>query len=234
MPEDQLPDAAGLKNDRGTIARLLGAQGPPDFRAGIFVQSHDCRVGAAGQANQLVAVKERVSRKAPQGSFDFVVRFEIARPKDAARSGIQAEEIAFGSEREDLALADQGSGARAGRVADGVGTIVGMPPQNSSVGRVEADNRLGAGNAPAREGVSRFGRRIGKLVVEHVNAPLGHGGTGIAGANLGAPDHRRPAGRKRTDNAGLAPNAVPFGPKPLRPIVGPEAGRAAHRHCCQP
>ena len=223
MPDDQLPDAARLKDHGGTVSRLLGAQRPPDFMAGVFVQGDHRRVGAGGQANQFVAVQQRVSREAPHRGLDFVVLFEIPRPHHASRRRVQAEQIAFRSEREDFAPADHGRCARTGRVAYGVGTIVFVPPQDFAIVRVQANNPLGAGDAPALERVRRFVRGLGKLVVEDIDAPLGHGGAGIAGANFSAPHHRRTAGRKRTDNARLAPNAVPLRPKPLRPIVRPEA-----------
>ena len=69
MPEDELPLAAGLVDDRRAVARLLGAQRAPDLLAGVLVEGDRRAAGAAHQANQPVAVQQRMPGEAPHAAL---------------------------------------------------------------------------------------------------------------------------------------------------------------------
>src|SRR6185295_17630319 len=120
MPEDELPLAAGFVNHGRTIARLLRAEGTPEFLAGVLVEGYGHRALAADEANELVAVEQGMSGETPDWCGDIEFLFEIARPKDGAFGGVEAEKVSFGAERIGFAAADEWRGARAGGVTHGV------------------------------------------------------------------------------------------------------------------
>src|SRR5947209_2493642 len=117
MPDDQLPFAACLAHHRRTIAGLFGAQSAPEFLAGVLLESDHHGALAASQANQFLAFEQRMTRETPHRGLGVEILLEIARPKDFSITRVEAEQISFGAEAKDFAVADQRCGARPGRVA---------------------------------------------------------------------------------------------------------------------
>src|ERR1035438_4231323 len=93
MPENKLPFAASLVYDRRAVARFFSAQRAPNLCAGVFVESDDRAALAAGQANQTLAIEQRVPGEAPHGCFDAEVLLELPRPEDLSLVRIEAEQI---------------------------------------------------------------------------------------------------------------------------------------------
>ena len=71
--QDQLPLAARFNNRWWRIALLWRRQVVPDLLAGVLVECDRMRAVAAGHADQLVAVDERVARITPQRRLRVVL-----------------------------------------------------------------------------------------------------------------------------------------------------------------
>ena len=67
VPDDQLALAIDRVNDRRRVANLHGRQRPPDFLAGLLVESHDRAVGFRRPADEPFAVEQRVASPAHNG-----------------------------------------------------------------------------------------------------------------------------------------------------------------------
>ena len=116
----------------------------------------------------------------------------VARSIPAGDAGIRAggfqETVASGMTLSGKTLGVIGLG-RLGSMMARYGIALGM--------RVIAWSRnLNAGDAAAGERIGRLVGAFGELMIEDINAPLGHGGAGITGANRNAPHHRRTARRE--------------------------------------
>src|SRR6266567_1380094 len=229
MPEDQLPFAACLANHRRTIARLFGAQGAPELLAGVLLEGDRHGALAAGQANQFLAFEQRMPGETPHRGLGVEILLEIARPKDFSITRVEAEQISFGAEGKNLAVADQRGGARPGRVAHGVRTIVFIFPNDFSVGFIQAEHAFGAADDPLGEWIGRVAHALGKLAVADINPAIGNGRSGVTAADGSAPKNGRAIGGEFFHDARLAPNRVAIGAKPLRPIIGENGDDSHHR-----
>ncbi|MDB6123220.1 MAG: hypothetical protein JWQ71_2213 [Pedosphaera sp.] len=222
MPDDELTFAATLNDGGRAVAGFLGGKGVPDFLAGIFVEGDGGGVGAADEADEFIAIEQRAGGEAPHGRGNIIVLFEFVGPDGFAVFGVEAEEMAFGTERVHFAIADERGGAWAGGIADGVGRVVFVLPENFAGGFIEAKDAFGAGDDAALERVAGIVRAFVELTVNDVNAAFGNGGPGIARADGCAPADGCAVGGEFLDDAGFAPDAVALRAEPLRPITGEE------------
>src|SRR5262249_4118123 len=142
---------------------------------------------SAGEANQAIAVQQRMSGETPHRSFDVKVFLEIVRPEDLAFIRIQAEKVAFAAQSKNLSFAYQRSHARSGGITHGVWAIILMLPDQFTIGFVEAENPFAAINNPAGEGVGRVGYPRRKLAIGQIDVTLRNDRAGIARADLGPP-----------------------------------------------
>ena len=212
--------AADAVNDRWRIADLAGLQRPPQFVAGILVESDNGAVRAADEADEPFSIEQGVRGITPHGRFLSEVFEEVALPNHLAIARVQTEQVTHRAEREDAPARDQRRGARAGGIADAIHAIVSVFPDSRTTAGVEAEDTLVAWN----DGQGAFtGLPFGRLALPTVEQeqPVTHdGGAAVAALHVSAPYHERPVGGQRLDNAGLAPNAVTLRPHPLRQIIG--------------
>src|SRR6266478_2261560 len=220
IPDNELALAAGFIDHWGTIARLLSSQGVPNLLAGVLVESDGGGVFAANDANQLLAVQERMRREAPYRRFDFVFLLEIERPNLLTFLGIQAIEIAFRAKRVDFLVVNNRRCSGSGGIRDRIGTVIFFGPKDSAVGFIEADNAFLARDVAAGKVIGGFFSVGGELTIHEVDATLSHGRAAVARTDLLSPAHLRPALGELVDDAGFAPDAVSLRTEPLRPIVG--------------
>ena len=225
MPDDELPFSAGLDDRRRTIARLLRRECAPEFLAGVLVERHRHGAVAADEADELVAVDEWMAGETPHRRRDLVVHLEIALPKNFPLGHIEAVQIPLRAERVNFVAAHGRRGAGAGRITHGVGTFVGVLPDDFSVRLVEAEHAFVAGNEAAREGIGRIARAGVELAVEDEHAAIGNGGPGVTGADGNAPADGRAVRGKCFHNPRLAPDAVALRAEPLRPVRGAHGGK---------
>jgi hypothetical protein len=68
---------------------LGGVEGAPDFLAGVFIERDGVASLAADDANELLAVEERVVGVAPQRGLRAVVGWQVFRPDDVAGGGVE-------------------------------------------------------------------------------------------------------------------------------------------------
>src|SRR5262245_44441823 len=107
MPDDELPPAARGNEGRGTVARLLGRERPPEFPSGLFVEGDRDTAFAAHYADQAGAVEERMRGETPERSGHGVVFLQVSRPETPPRLRVEANEISLSPQRVDLSVADQ-------------------------------------------------------------------------------------------------------------------------------
>src|SRR5262249_58939414 len=100
---------------------------------------------------ELVAVHQRVGGAAPVAELPLEVLREVLRPDHLAGVGVEAKQVAHGAEGVDLAVLDRRGGARPGGVADLIGAVVLVLPEDLAVVLVEAQDALLAVNALAGE-----------------------------------------------------------------------------------
>ena len=217
--QEQLPLAAGL-DDRGRRVALLGRRRrSPDLGAGVLVERHGVRAIAAGEADELVAVDERMAGVAPHRRLRVVFLRQILLPNDFARVGLEADEIALGAERVDLVAVDDRRAARAGRVRDRVLHRVLVVPLLLAGRLVEAQHALDAGEFLAVEVVD-FHVVVGDVVGRRKPCRRPRPARRIRPPPARA---TRRAGRPRETSRRrpvFAPHVVALRPHPLRPIVG--------------
>src|ERR1019366_894227 len=187
MPEDKLPFAAGLVNDGRAVARLLGAERAPDFFPGVLVESDNRAALSADQANQTVAIKQRVPGEAPERCFDIKVLLEVVRPEDLSLFRVEAEQIPLGTQRIDLPATDHRRNTRAGGIADGVRAFVFVFPKKLAVGFAQAQHAFKAADLNLGEGISRIADARGELAVGDIHTSLRHDWAGVARADGRAP-----------------------------------------------
>src|SRR5262245_43329334 len=113
MPEDELAFAVDVEDGRRRVARFLGGECLPDFLAGVLVKRDGDGSWPADEANQAIAVEDRMAGETPLRRFLGVILEQIARPEDRTLVGVVAVEMPHGAERVDLAASDERSGARA-------------------------------------------------------------------------------------------------------------------------
>ena len=120
------------------IAGLFGRQGAPPLLARVLVKGDGRRALAAHDADESVAIHERMAAKTPHGHLDAIVLRKVLGPDERSLAGIQAEELPHGSQRVDLALMHRRRAARTGGVGHLVSTVVRMAPEQFTAHRVEA------------------------------------------------------------------------------------------------
>lgn len=222
MPDDELALAASSDERGRAIAGFLGGEGVPDFLAAVRVEGDGGGIRTADEANQLFAIKQRIGGKSPEWRGDVVILFEVVCPKDFSILRIEAEQVAFGAERVDLAIADERCGTRSGGITYGVRTIVFVLPKNFAVGFVETEDAFGAGDFATLKGIAGVGGILGELAIDDVHATFGDRRPRIACADGCAPTNGGTFGRKFFNDALFAPDGIAFGAEPLRPIIGKE------------
>src|SRR5687767_11640723 len=216
MPDDELAFARELVDHRRSVARFLRAQRPPAFLARLPVESDRDTPRPAHETDHLVAVHERMSGETPQGSLDAEVLLQIARPVNRSGFGAETEQMAFASDRVNLAVVHGRGHARAGGITHGVSAIVFVLPHDFAGGFVEAEDAFASGNLPAGEGIGRRVRIFGQLTVHDINPAARDGGAAVPAADRSSPAKGQAAGGKLLDDAGFTPDAVALRAEPLR------------------
>ena len=219
LHEDELTHAGVLDDRRRRVALLGGRSDPPELLARPLVERGGVRDGGADDADEPVAIDERMTRVAPERGLRRVVLLQVASPDDASVGDVETEQIPFGTERVDAVTVHDGRAARAGRVGDRVGHRILVLPEHLPGLLVEAEHPLGAGGRLAVE--VRHLDVIRRDVVGDEHAPPGYGGSGVPAGDRRAPEQLRATGGKPVEKPVLAPLVVPSRPHPLRPVVGP-------------
>ena len=216
MPDDELPDAAGLVDDRLAVAHLADdVEGAPQLLPGPLVERHHQRVRlAADDGDQPVAVDQRRARDTPGGDAGVVVVDIVLRPDQLARFDIDTTQNPGRADRIHAVAVDRWRGARAAGVRDlqhavRRGPLVG--PQLLPGRLVEGDEALGA--------VERARLRI-LQPVENEHAPARHGRSRETGSDRRPPRNLQGGIRKLVDDPGLVPDRQAVGAAPLRPVLG--------------
>src|SRR5208283_4173174 len=138
---------------------------------------------------------------------------------------LQAEQLAHGAQRVDLAVLDHRRGARPGGVAHLVAAGILVFPEDFAVRFVEAQDAVLARDHIA--GKTTLGVR-GPLIQDAVgdeDLAARHRRSRVTDADLRAPADRRAFLGKLLQDTGLAPDAVALRTEPLRPIVGMDSGQ---------
>src|SRR4051812_45115927 len=99
MPDDDLPFAGKLINHRRRVTWFLCAERAPEFLAGVFVECDGNAAIAAGETNEFLSIRERMTGEAPHWSFDLETFFEVVGPNRRAFLCIEAKQISFRAQR---------------------------------------------------------------------------------------------------------------------------------------
>ena len=164
------------------------------------------------------APHQRMPGEPPDRRLHPVLLFEILLPKHLARFRVQAEQIPLRTQRVDPVAIHRGCGAWAGRITDRVTAFVLVHPKFAPGFLVETNHPLRPRNHAAVELVVRVRCALGQLPIHDEHSSIGHRRPGVTAPDRHTPIHLWPALGKFFEDARLAPNAVPLGPKPLRPI----------------
>jgi hypothetical protein len=227
MPDDELARAGEVVDHRRRVARLARREVLPDLLASVLVEGDDRRALAAYQANEPIAVDERMSGEAPERHFNLVFLEQILGPENVPLE-VEAVELPHRAEGVDLVAGDDRRGARSGGVADVVGRLVFVLPQDLAGHLVQTQHAFLAVHTTAAEGALGVLGPLGEHAIGDEDSAVRDGGTGVALGDGRAPAHLGTAGGELGDEAGLAPDAVALGAEPLRPIVG-RGGRREHQ-----
>ena len=222
MPDDELPDAAGVEDDGRVVARLpVGRERAPHLRAGVLVERDHLPVRLrAGEADQQIALDERRPGHPPRRHLGSQVGDIVLRPQDGAGGDFERKQPAHRSLHVDAVPVHGRRGARADGVQRLEPRVVGLPlaaPQRLAGLLVEAEHPLDHPHA-----ASAGGARI-----DDEDPPAGHGRTRVAVMDGDTPGERQPAGRELLEDAGLGPDTLAPGAAVLRPVVGRDD--AGHR-----
>ena len=224
-PDDQLPCAARLDDNRRAVARIGLVKRTPQRLAGVPVKSDHAGIGTStGEENDLLAVDERRGAGPPDVDLGAEILDAALRPDHVAALRVETEEVAHRSERPDLSVRDRRRRAWPHRVADLVTTWPLVSPERLTALRVETVEALLALHALTRERVLRIALALFQNTVGDEHATIGHGRPGVAATDLPSP-YDVELLRKNVDDALLAPDAVAPRPEPLRPIL---RGRDGH------
>src|SRR6516165_6371799 len=99
-----------------------------------------------------------MSRVPPKRGLALVFFLEIVGPKDLAVLRIEAEQVAFGAQRIDLAVFHGGRRARSERIRNPVRAVVFMLPEYLAVGLVQTDHAFAAADLAMLKRVGRIVR----------------------------------------------------------------------------
>ena len=215
VPDDELPRAARLVDDRLAVAHLPDhVDRAPELLAGPLVEGDDQRVRlAADDGDQPVAVDQRRARGAPGRDAGVVLGDVVLAPDHVAGLDVETEQAAGGAGDVDPVTVDGRRGPRAAGVRNHQHAVGGPPlagPENLAGLLVERHDALGA--------VERPRLRI-LQPVEHEHAAVGDGRTRVAGTDRRPPLDLQPLVRKRLDDAVLVPDPEPVRSAPLPPVV---------------
>src|SRR5262245_35727067 len=94
-----------------------------------------------------------MSAKTPDRRLDLVLLLQLFRPENGPFLRIQAEEIALGAERVDLAVRDRRRAARTGGIGNVIGTVVLVLPEDLPINSVQAQDAFLASEAIPAAGV---------------------------------------------------------------------------------
>jgi hypothetical protein len=207
--------AANFQNHGSTVSRLLAVECAPALLASALIETDDQRAGlAAGQYDHLLAIDERSAGHSPSRQLRAEISGQVLSPNDFGTVDIETNEVSDRPQHIHAVAIDCGSGARTQRITDRVSGLVLVGPNWAAGVGVEGQDAL-------------------HILVRHSvgdeHAAIGHGGAGIAGANLRGPHARQHAGfrvnrRQLIHNSCFAPHQIALQTAPLGPIVGARDG----------
>ena len=218
MPDDELSLAANLKNHGWAIALVAGLERSPHFLAAVLFKS-DYQGIAAREANDLVAFQQGVSGKPPDRHGCVVLCPQILRPDQHARGRVQAEKIAHGAERVNLAGADHGGSPWPGGVLDFIGAIIFAIPQHLARRRIEAKHPFLAGQRRLAKTAGWQFFPVVRNEISDIHAAFRNGWSSVTGSDGRAPASHKPVLRKPLQDAIFSPDTISLRPEPLRPVV---------------
>ena len=98
MPNQQPPLAAMRGNDRRTIAWFFRGQRTPTLGPSRFVVGDHGRPLTADDADQLIAIHQRMRGPSPGGRLQSIVLLEVLRPHHFPSGDFQAPEMPLGTQ----------------------------------------------------------------------------------------------------------------------------------------
>src|SRR5262245_41124492 len=155
MPDDQLLLATGFVNHRRTVTGFPGAQRAPKLLAREFVKSDGHALFSAHEANQFLAVNERVAGKTPHGRFHGKIFFEFTRPENFPGLRFETKQIPLRAQRVKPAVVNKRRGAWSGWIVHVIGAIVFVTPKNLAILFSQAEHALCAGKGCSLGSVTR-------------------------------------------------------------------------------
>src|SRR5262249_40646627 len=158
---------------------------------------------AADQADQALAVDQRMGGETPLADVHRVFTQQLLRPVNLARVGVEAKQVPHGTERVDLAIDDDRRAARTGAVRDLVFAGIFVLPEDFAGRLAQTEDAFGAGNLRRLFALRRLGDSF-LDAVGHVNLAIGDGRPRVARVDRRAPANLRAALRKLLDDAGFA------------------------------
>ena len=164
---------------------------------------------------------------APQRHFDLVRVSQLFRPTQFPVRRVETDQIAHRAQAIDAVLMNQGRRPRPDRIGDRIGTVVVVIPDGPSIGRVETEDPLLAGDSLPRRPQRLAVGALGPLAVGDIDAIARDGRAAVARTERRSPDNLRAARRKPLDQTLLAPHSIASGTEPLRPALGRARGTAA-------
>src|SRR5205807_3601480 len=174
MPDNELPALADLVNHGRAVTGLTRLQCPPQFLAGVLVESSNQAILAAHEANELITVNQGMSCKSPGRHAGAIVFDKVLGPQDLAGRNIEAKQMAHGSQRVDLVTRNNWCRPRSGCVADFVGGIVGLLPDYSPVSLIQAKDAFFPRNRVLRESALWVLDAFGQNSIRDKVSALGH------------------------------------------------------------
>ena len=222
MPDDELPDPAGLIDDRRAGAAAPRVERAPALGARPLVERDHQRVRlAAHHGDELLAVDQGSARRAPGRHARVVLDEVVPVPDHPPGLDVEAPQQPGRPEHVDAVLVHGGRGHRPGGVRHHqrpIGRTPRVAPQLLAGLLVEGQYPLSAVQ----------GARLGILQpVGHEDAAVSHRRTGEPVADRGPPLHLQPRGGELVDDPRLVPHAQPAGASPLAPVLGNDGRRRA-------
>ena len=160
-------------NLRHADADLLRVQRalPPAIFPCPLVERHRHAALASDETDQLIAIDQRMPAEAPDWRGGGVVALEVFLPKNGARFGVEAEQVALRAQGVDAAGIDCRRAPRPVGVGKRIWAIVFVLPEKAAVGGIKAKHPLATGELVAAVGVvGQF--PTGLLVVGEIDAAL--------------------------------------------------------------
>src|SRR5262249_35484769 len=155
--------------------RLRRRQTPPQLLARVLVKCDRDRAVAADDADEALAVEQRMSGESPVLWLGTVLVDEIALPERFTGLGVEATQIAHRAERVHFAAGHARRRPRPGGIGDAVLAVVFVLPDDVAGGLVQAQNSLAPGQIASGESIRRITRARLEQSVRDVNAAAGDG-----------------------------------------------------------